>query len=147
MRPVFEEFRGEFVGKCSPLHFFWGSFDLALTRFSGARAPQQAGLDPITREAYSHEVISHGFWPGGGAIEEAAFYAYAAPQPEGFAAERVEPASAFYSRDFKEFLLPYEAVRTARDPEAALRAFLESTYAAGARLAMWNRRELERHSG
>jgi hypothetical protein len=146
MRPVFEEFRAAFLGKCSPLHFFWGSFDLALTRFSGRAAPARAGADPVTREAYSHECISHGWWPGGGRMEDAAFYAYAAPEPEGFAAARVEPESAFYSTDFKEFLLPYEAVRTARSPESELMSFLRTTYEAGANLGLWDRAALERHA-
>jgi len=143
MRPVFEEFRGRFLGKCRPLHFFWGSFDLALTRFSGRRAPERPGADPVTRESYSHEVISHGFWPGSGEVD-AAFYAYAAPEPAGFAQARVEPAGAFYSPQLKEFLLPYEAVRASASPERALMSFLESTYAAGADLGGWNRRDLER---
>ena len=140
---VMEEFRGRFIGKCSPVHFFWGSFDLAVTRFSGRTAPERPDADSITREAYSHEVISHGFWPGAGA-HDAAFYAYAAPQPAGFADASVEPARAFYSTELEEFLLPYEAVRSSPWPEKALLAFLESTYAAGARLAGWNRAELER---
>jgi hypothetical protein len=143
MRPVFEEFRGHFVGKCSPLHFFWGSFDLALTRFSGRRAPEKPDADPVTRESYSHEVISHGFWPGGGPVD-AAFYAYAAPEPAGFSTARVLPSAAFYSADFKEFLLPYEAVRTAKSPESVLMSFLESTYARGAELGQWDRAALER---
>ena len=136
--PVMQEFRGEFVGKCSPVHFFWGSFDLAVTRFSGRRAPERPGADPITREAYSHEVISHGFWPGGGAVKSAAFYAYAAPEPPGFKDATVAPPEAFYSRDLSEFLLPYDAVRTQPDPGRTLRSFLQSTYDAGARLARWD---------
>jgi hypothetical protein len=144
MRPVFEEFRCRFVGKCSPLHFFWGSFDLALTRFSGRRAPVDARADPITREAYSHEVISHGFWPGGGGIEEAAFYAYAAPEPAGFKDARVAPAAARYDTGLGEFILPYEAVRSASSPEADLTRFLETTYEQGALLARWDRPALER---
>ncbi len=144
MWPVFEGFRGKFIGKCSPVHFFWGSFDLACTRFSGRRAPQRPGADAVTREAYSHEVISAGFWPGGGAITEAAFYAYAAPEPEGFALSQVAPAQAVYNTELHEFLLPYEAVRTSPSPEKALESFLESTYAAGARLARWDRAALER---
>jgi len=144
MKPVFEAFRAEFIGKCSPVHFFWGSFDLAVTRFSGRRAPERPEADSITRESYSHEVISHGWWPGGGPIDEPAFYAYAAPEPDGFKTARVEPAGALYSPDFSEFLLPYEAVRTAASPEAALYAFLRSTYDAGAALARWDRGALER---
>jgi hypothetical protein len=143
MRPVFEQFRARFVGKCSPVHFFWGSFDLACTRFSGRRAPERPGADRMMREAYSHEVISHGFWPGNEATD-AVFYAYVSPEPAGFADAPVDPAAAFYSKDLKEFLLPYSAVRLAASPEAALLAFLESTYAQGARLASWNRAELER---
>jgi uncharacterized protein DUF5996 len=148
--PVLEAFRAEFIGKCSPVHFFWGSFDLAVTRFSGKRAPERAGIDPITREAYSHEVISHGWWPGGGlatAVNEPAFYAYAAPEPAGLKTARVQPAAAFYSQDLSEFILPYEAVRTAASPEADVRAFLHSTYDAAAQLAGWDRETLERHAG
>ncbi|RSK29893.1 DUF5996 family protein [Hymenobacter metallilatus] len=141
--PVLEQFRSGFIGKCSPVHFFWGSFDLAVTRFSGRLAPTRPGADGITREAYSHEVISHGFWPGGNG-QEAAFYAYTAPAPAGFADAPVRPAAAFYSAELGEFLLPYEAVRTAPDPAAALREFLDSTYAAGATLAGWDRAALER---
>jgi hypothetical protein len=142
--PVLEQFRGQFIGKCSPVHFFWGSFDLAVTRFSGRTAPERPGADAITREAYSHEVISHGFWPGGGAVAEPAFYAYAAPEPEGFRGASVRPAAAFYSPALSEFLLPYEAVRTAASPASELTAFLESTYDAGATLGAWPRAELER---
>jgi Family of unknown function (DUF5996) len=143
-KPVLEDFRSDFIGKCSPVHFFWGSFDLAVTRFSGHRAPERPGADSITREAYSHEVISHGWWPGGGPYNDAAFYAYAAPEPEGLKTARVQPAAAFYSADLSEFLLPYEAVRTAADPARDLRAFLTSTYDAAAELAKWDRAELER---
>ncbi len=146
MKPVFDEFRGRFLGKCSPVHFFWGSFDLAVTRFSGRRAPERPGADAITREAYSHEVISHGFWPGGGAVPEAAFYAYAVPEPDGFKQAAVAPAAAYYNRDLSEFILPYEAVRTAPSPGADLMAFLVSTYEAAADLAAWSRTDLERSS-
>jgi hypothetical protein len=142
--PVFESFRCSFVGKCSPVHFFWGSFDLAVTRFSGRRAPPRVGADSITRESYSHEVISHGFWPGSGAIREPAFYAYAAPEPKGLSNAAVRPAAAFYSTDLSEFILPYEAVRTAESPASELTEFLASTYDAAATLAGWNRIELER---
>jgi hypothetical protein len=141
---VLERFRCGFIGKCSPVHFFWGSFDLAATRFSGRRAPERPEADAITREAYSHEVISHGFWPGGGLMREAAFYAYAAPEPAGFKAATVRPAAASYRTDLGEFILPYEAVRSASSPEATLTEFCESTYAAAADLAAWNRGELER---
>src|ERR1700758_4426195 len=124
---VFQVFRSRFVGKSSPVHFFWGSFDLAVTRFSGRRAPERPGADPITREAYSHEVISCGFWPGGGDIKEATYYAYAAPEPEGFAQRGVKPAEAYYDTLMKEFLLPYEAVRIASSPRDALLAFARTT--------------------
>jgi hypothetical protein len=143
MRPVFEEFRSRFIGKCSPLHFFWGAPDLALTRFSGRRAPDLPEGDAVAREAYSHEVISHGFWPGGGEVD-ASFYAYAKPEPEGFKSSKVRPAAARYDMALGEFLLPYEAVRTSANPEEALMQFLESTYAQGASLAGWDRRGLER---
>ena len=143
MRPVFEEFRCRFVGKSSPVHFFWGSFDLALTRFSGRRAASvPEGV--IEQEAYSHEVISHGFWPGGGAVDDAAFYAYTKPEPDGFRDSIVKPAGARYESSFGIFVLPYEDVRTAASPEQALMTFLESTYEAGARLAQWDRESLER---
>ncbi|HTQ09589.1 MAG TPA: DUF5996 family protein, partial [Fimbriimonadaceae bacterium] len=144
MKPVFDDFRCGFVGKCSPLHFFWGSFDLAVTRFSGRRAPERPGADAVTKEAYSHEVISHGFWPGSGPVEEAAFYAYAAPEPAGLSSAPVAPAAAFYHPELREFILPYDAVRLAASPEAELRSFLDSTYEAGARLAGWDREALER---
>jgi hypothetical protein len=144
IKPIFEDFRAGFIGKCSPVHFFWGSFDFAVTRFSGQRAPERPGADSITREAYSHEVISHGWWPGGGPVDEPAFYAYAAPEPAALKTARIEPAAAFYSTDLSEFLLPYEAVRTAAQPERDLRAFLTSTYDAAAQLAQWDRANLER---
>jgi hypothetical protein len=145
MKPVFEEFRCRFVGKCSPVHFFWGSFDLAVTRFSGRRALERPGADSITRESYSHEVISHGFWPGGGAMLEPAFYAYAAPEPRGFRNVPVLPSAAFYSTELSEFILPYDAVRSAASPEDALTAFLETTYSGAADLAAWARAQLERN--
>jgi len=141
---VFKEFRAGFIGKDSPVHFFWGSFDLCVTRFSGRRAPERPGADSITREAYSHEVISAGFWPGGGEVKGAAFYAYAAPEPPGFAEEKVKPAAAFYHPGMKEFLLMYDDVRSAASPREALLSFLESTYEAGANLARWDRKELGR---
>jgi Family of unknown function (DUF5996) len=146
MKPVFDSFRGEFIGKCSPVHFFWGSFDLAVTRFSGRPAPARPGADAITREAYSHEVISHGWWPGGGPVNEPAFYAYAAPEPAGLKTAAVQPAAAYYNTDLSEFILPYEAVRTSAAPEADLRAFLRTTYDAAASLARWDRDSLERAS-
>ena len=143
---VFKEFRAGFIGKNSPVHFFWGSCDLAVTRFSGRTAPERPGADPITREAYSHEVISAGFWPGGGEIKGAAFYAYAAPEPEGLAQSRVRPANAFYSPQMHEFFLMYDDVRQAPSPKAALLEFLQSTYEAGASLGKWDRTALERGS-
>jgi hypothetical protein len=141
--PVFKEFRSRFVGKHSPIHFFWGSFDLASTRFSGRRAPERKDADPITREAYSHEVISAGFWPGGGDVKGAAFYAYAAPEPAGFKTAQVRPEKAFYS-PLGEFLLMYDDVRQSEVPEKLLTEFLQSTYEAGANLGNWPRAELER---
>jgi hypothetical protein len=145
---VFSHFRTGFLGKASPVHFFWGSFDLAVTRFSGRRAPPHPGgiphlPDAVVREAYSHECSSAGFWPGGGAIDYPAFYSYAYPAPEGFADARVQPADAFFSKELGEFVLPYDAVRTARDPNQALMDFLQSTYAAAADLAQWDRAALE----
>jgi len=140
---VFQEFRGRFIGKSSPVHFFWGSFDLAVTRFSGRRAPERPGADPITREAYSHEVISHGFWPGGGPIAGAAFYAYAAPAPLGLDQEPIRPAAAHYSQEVAEYLLMYDDVRTAESPGEAVLEFCQSTYEAAAKLANWDRKELE----
>lgn len=140
---VFKEFRSRFIGKCSPVHFFWGSFDHAVTRFSGRRAPERPGADALTREAYSHEVISCGFWPGSGPIQAPAFYSYTAPQPDGLDRQRVRPAAAFYSKEMSEFVLPYDDVRQADSPEQALLEFMQSTYEAGASLAEWNRQELE----
>ncbi len=148
---VFQRFRSGFTGKCSPVHFFWGSFDLAVTRFSGRRAPEHPGApgvaDSVTREAYSHEVSSAGFWPGGGALPEPIFYSYAYPEPEGFKDARARPERAYYNTDFKEFVLPYEAVRTAGDPDASLLNFLQDTYEAAADLAAWDRASLERKAG
>ncbi len=144
---IFKEFRARFLGKCSPVHFFWGSFDLAVTRFSGRRAPERPGADPITREAYSHEVISGGFWPGSGEIMDSAFYAYAAPGPAGFPQAPIRPRQAFYHPELHEFLLMYDEVRTAPSPKSALLDFLQSTYEAGASLGNWNRADLERPAG
>ena len=141
---IFKEFRSRFIGKNSPVHFFWGSFDLAVTRFSGRRAPPRPGADPITQEAYSHELISAGFWPGGGDVKDAAFYAYAAPEPAGFDAAEVGPANAFYDPQLHEYLLMYDDMRRASSPKAALMEFLQSTYDAGANLGNWNRAELEK---
>ena len=134
--------RCSFVGKCSPAHFFWGGFDLAVTRFSGRRAPAREG-PAFMREAYSHEVISHGFWPGSGPLLEPAFYAYAVPEPAGFREARARPDAAFYHRDLGEFILPYEAVRTAASPERAILEFVTSTYEPGANLGGWDRAALE----
>jgi hypothetical protein len=148
VREVFTRFRSNFLGKCSPVHFFWGSFDLALTRFSGRRNPNPPPGE-IMSEAYSHELISHGFWLGGdwvnGArVEQPIFYAYAVPQPEGFADAKILPAAARYEPTFGEFMLPYDAVREAADPAADILAFMRSTYEAGATLARWDRHALER---
>lgn len=146
---VFAHFRTGFLGKTSPVHFFWGSFDLAVTRFSGRPAPRHPGGVPhlpnaVAQEAYSHEVSSAGFWPGGGGpIDYAAFYSYAYPAPEGFGAAKVNPAQAFFSKELGEFLVPYDAVRTARDPDGAVMEFLQSTYDAAADLAKWDRKTLE----
>ena len=144
MTPVFQDFKCEFMGKCSPVHFFWGSFDLAVTRFSGERAPFRPELDKMNQEAYSHAVISHGFWPGGEMLPEPVFYAYAAPEPEGFKTASTLPAEAYYHADFKEFFLPYEIVRSSPDPEQTLTTFMRSTYDKAADLAGWNRAALER---
>ena len=141
---IMKEFRAGFLGKASPVHFFWGSFDLAVTRFSGRKAPERPGADPITREAYSHEVSSAGFWPGGGDITAPAFYSYAAPEPAGFAECKIRPAAAFYHPQLKEFLLMYDDVRTAADPKATLMDFLQTTYTAAADAGNWDRRVLER---
>ncbi len=141
---VFKEFRSHFLGKSSPVHFFWGSFDLAVTRFSGRRAPERAGADRITREAYSHEVISCGFWPGDETFKAPAFYSYTVPEPPGLKAASLRPSAAWYSPDKGEFLLRYEDVRSADEPEQVLQEFLQSTYEAGARLAQWDREALER---
>ena len=143
MTPVFEEFRGRFIGKASPVQFFWGGFDLAVTFFSGKRAPDRPGADQMTREAYSHEQISAGFWPGGRGVD-ATFFAYAVPEPSGYAKSALRPASAHYDTNFKEFLLPYEDVRESPSPPEALRQFLQSSYEAAANLAKWDRAALER---
>jgi hypothetical protein len=145
---VFTRFRARFLGKCSPVHFFWGAPDLAVTRFSGRTAPPHPGGVPrlpdwVAREAYSHEVSSCGFWPGGGAVAHPAFYAYAYPEPPGFADARVQPAEAFYSTDLREFILPYDVVRESSSPDDTLLSFLQSTYAAAADLAHWDRAALE----
>lgn len=147
MEKVFQEFRSRFIGKCSPVHFFWGSFDMAVTRFSGRRAPERPDADIITREAYSHEVISHGFWPGNKDME-AAFYSYTAPEPARLADTveqgKIRPAQTFYNQEMKEFFLLYDDVRTASSPEQTLMDFCQTTYEAGANLANWDREALER---
>ena len=144
---VFKVFRSRFVGKSSPVHFFWGSFDLAVTRFSGRPAPPRNDPDPVLRkimqEAYSHEVISAGWWPGGGEVKDAAFYCYAAPQPPGFEKQRVRPEKAFYHAGLGEYLLMYDDVRTASSQTATLLDFLQSTYEAGANTGNWDRKSLE----
>ena len=145
---VFKMFRARFIGKASPVHFFWGAGDLAVTRFSGRRAPEHPGGIPnlpdwVTREAYSHEVSSCGFWPGGGAIDYPAFYSYAYPAPAGFAEARVRPEGAFYSKDYGEFILPYDRVARAASPDETLLEFLQSTYEAAATLGAWDRTALE----
>jgi len=134
--------RTPFIGKCSPVHFFWGAFDVAVTRFSGRLAPPREGPG-FMREAYSHEVISHGFWPGGGLLLEPAFYAYAVPEPEGLKEAAVQPAAAYYHRELGEFILPYEAVRTSGDPDRAIQLFVDTTYEQAAALARWDRAGLE----
>ena len=141
---VLKQFRAGFIGKASPVHFFWGSFDLAVTRFSGRPAPPRPGADRVTREAYSHEVSSAGFWPGGGDIKGPAFYSYAAPEPPGFAEQQVRPAAAFYHPLMKEFLLMYDDVRRDDDANAALMDFLQSTYDVAANIGKWDRKALER---
>jgi Family of unknown function (DUF5996) len=141
---VFNLFRARFIGKSSPVHFFWGSFDLAVTRFNGKPAAPRPDADPITQEAYSHEVISAGFWPGNGGFGAPAFYCYAAPEPPGLKAQQPSPAQAFYSGDLNEFLLRYEDVRRAKSPNDAILDFLQSSYGAAADLAGWDRAALER---
>ena len=141
---LLQEFRSRFIGKSSPVHFFWGSFDLAVTRFSGRPAPARPDADSITREAYSHEVISHGWWPGQGPLGKAAFYSYTAPAPEGLANAPVRPSTAFYNKEQSLFLLYYDDVRNASNPDETLMEFLQSTYEAGANLANWDRASLER---
>lgn len=147
---VFKTFRARYIGKCSPVHFFWGAFDLAVTRFSGRPAPEHPGGVPnlpdwVVREAYSHEVCSCGFWPGNDAVPFPAFYAYAYPEPKGFPDVQVQPERAFYSRELKEFILPYSEVRQADSPDQELLAFLQSTYEAAADLGHWDRTSLERN--
>jgi hypothetical protein len=149
---IFKEFRARFIGKCSPVHFFWGAPDLAVTRFSGRRAPRHPGgipnlPDRVTREAYSHEVSSCGFWYGGGPVPHAAFYSYAYPEPAGFPDATVQPSTAYYNTDLREFILPYDTVRRSPSPDDTLLEFLQSTYEAASNLASWDRSALERDSG
>jgi hypothetical protein len=146
---ILKEFRARFIGKCSPVHLFWGALDLAVTRFSGRGAPQHPGGIPnlpdfVTREAYSHEVSSCGFWPGSGAVPFPAFYSYAYPEPSGFSKASIKPAAAFYSAELREFILPYDAVRQSADPDQTLLEFLQTTYEAAAVLSNWDRNLLER---
>jgi hypothetical protein len=146
---VFQQFRGRFLGKCSPVHFFWGGFDVACTRFSGRTAPPHPGGVPnfpdwAARGAYSHECISAGWWPGGGPLTEASFYSYCYPEPAGFAQAAVQPEGAFYHPELREFILPYDTVRLAPNPEKTLLQFLQTTYEAGATLGRWDRQALER---
>lgn len=147
---LFKEFRARFIGKCSPAHFFWGAPDLAVTRFSGRRAPEHPGGIPnlpdwVARDAYSHEVSSCGFWPGGGPIPYPAFYSYAYPEPAGFSEAPIKPGEAFYSTDLREFILSYDVVRQATSPDDTLLDFLQTTYEAAATLANWERASLERN--
>jgi len=141
---IFQQFSSRFVGKVSPVHFFWGSFDLAVTRFSGRPAPPRENADAVTREAYSHEVISAGFWPGNGGFVDAAFYCYAAPAPKDLEAASIQPAKAAYNKTLGEFIYLYEDVRQQPSPDEALLTFLQSSYEAGANLAHWDRTALER---
>jgi hypothetical protein len=146
---VMNEFRARFVGKASPVHFFWGSFDLAVTRFSGRTAPPPKGVTPnvagwVIAEAYSHEVSSCGFWPGNGGYGRAAFYVYAYPEPAGYGDTRLSTAEAYYDKDLGQFILPYDTVRQSGDPDNLLLGFLQETYVAAAELAKWNRKTLER---
>jgi hypothetical protein len=143
---VMNEFRAGFIGKSSPVHFWWGGFDLAVTRFSGRRAPERAGADAMTKEAYSHEVISAGFWPGSGTLNEPAYYAYAAPEPDGFKTAKVRPPQAYYGDAGAggEYFLKYQDVQRSSSPRQTLMDFLQSTYDAGATFGKWDRKELER---
>jgi hypothetical protein len=149
---VFSQFRTGFLGKVSPVHFFWGSFDLAITRFSGRQAPLHPGgvvnlPDAVVHEAYSHEVSSAGFWPGDSKTPYPAYYSYAYPEPEGYRLAEVAPEAAAYSMELHEFILPYDAVRTAPDPQATLMAFLDTTYRAAANAGQWDRAALECQQG
>jgi hypothetical protein len=141
---IFKAFRARFIGKCSPVHFFWGSFDLAVSRFSGRRAPQRAGADAMTQEGYSHEVSSCGFWPGDRRFKNAAFYAYMAPSPAGLDKESIQPKAAHFDTQLGEFIFKYDDLRVESAPEQSLLEFCQSTYEAGAKLAHWDREALER---
>jgi hypothetical protein len=141
---VYKQFRSRYLGKCSPVHFFWGSMDLAVTRFSGRRAPPREGADEMTREAYSHEVSSCGFWPGDRRFKNATFYAYSAPSPPGLEGERMRPEAAYWDPQFGEFILKYDDARAATSPEQSILDFCQSAYEAGAKLAQWDRENLER---
>ena len=148
---VLHEFRGRFTGKCSPVHFWWGGFDMAVTRFSGREAPLHPGgipnvADYVMHEAYSHECMSAGWWPGGGLVPDPAFYAYSYPEPDGCSVAPIRPAAAYYHPEMREWILPYEAVRTASDPDAEVMSFLESAYDTVARLGKWDRASLDRAS-
>ena len=142
---VFTAFRARFLGKCSPVHFFWGSFDLAVTFFSGRPSPQPPDADSITREAYSHEVISFGFWPGDLNFPSAAFYSYTKPAPQGIDKQTIRPEAAYWDTKMGEFILKYDDVRAAQSPDQAILDFCQSAYEAGANLARWDRNGLERH--
>jgi hypothetical protein len=144
---VFQQFRSGFIGKNSPVHFFWGSFDLAVSRFSGRPAPERVGADAMTREAYSHEVSSVGFWPGNEDTKGAVFYSYTVPEPQGFKESRVRPDAAFYQKQIGEFLVTYEDIRKAKSPSSSLLEFCQSTYETGANLGNWDRKSLERQGG
>jgi hypothetical protein len=141
--PIFKEFRGSFIGKASPVHFFWGSFDFVVTRFSGRRALERTGADKVTKEAYSHEVSSVGWWPGGGEVTSPMFYSYAAPEPPGFKEHPVLPIAATYNTQMNEYLLSYDSVRSASDPKATLLNFCQTTYEAAAIAGKWDRESLE----
>jgi hypothetical protein len=142
---IFKKFRTSFIGKCSPVHFFWGSFDLAVTRFSGRVAPQKPDVDAMTREAYSHEVSSCGFWPGDRRYKNPSFYGYSAPAPAGLGNEKIRPQAAYWDAQMGEFFLKYDDARAADSPDQAVLDFCRSTYEAGAKLAGWDRGNLERH--
>jgi hypothetical protein len=144
---VMKQFRGRFIGKSSPVHFFWGGFDHALTRYSGRTAPERPNADRMMREATSHEEFAVGFWPGSGAIQGAAFYAYHIPEPAGFAEVKIRPDAAFYSREMGEFILLYDDARKAASPDDAILDFFQSTYEAGATLASWDRAAWDRFDG